>query len=50
MTKGVKQAQWEMCTTGLLGQPLKPSTKTVVARRGKTNYTYQPMAHFGYSS
>jgi hypothetical protein len=34
MTKGVRQAQWEMCTTGLLGQPLKPSTKTVVAQEG----------------
>ena len=35
MTKGVKPAQWEMCTTGLLGQPLKPSRKAVVTQEGE---------------
>jgi len=35
MTKGVKLAQWEMCTIGLLVQPLKPSNKSVVAQEGE---------------
>ena len=35
MTKGLKLAQWEMCTKGLLGRPLKPSNKSVVAQEGE---------------
>ena len=35
MTKGVKPAQWEMCTTGLLGQPLIPSSKASTAQEGE---------------
>jgi len=35
MTKGVKADQWEMCVSGLLGQPLIPSNKTVMAQEGE---------------
>ena len=35
MTKGVKPDQWEIYTTGLLGQPLIPSTTSVVAQEGE---------------
>jgi hypothetical protein len=37
MTKGVTQPQWEMCIKGLLGQPLQPSNKSVVAQEGEEN-------------
>ena len=37
MTKGVTQPQWEMCFKGLLGQPLQPSNKSVVAQEGGEN-------------
>ena len=35
MTKGVKSDQWEMCISGLLGQPLIPTSKTVMAQEGE---------------
>jgi hypothetical protein len=35
MTKGVSQLQWTMCIEGLLGQPLKPSDKSVMAQEGE---------------
>ena len=35
MTKGVKADQWEMCVSGLLGQPLIPSNKTIMAQEGE---------------
>ena len=34
MTKGVSQLQWTMCIEGLLGQPFKPSDKSVMAQEG----------------
>ena len=37
MTKGVTQPKWEMCIKGLLGQPLQPSNKSVVAQEGEEN-------------
>ena len=35
MTKGVSQLQWTMCIERLLGQPLKPSDKSVMAQEGE---------------
>ena len=35
MTKVVKSDQWEMCISGLLDQPLIPSSKTVMAQKGE---------------
>ena len=35
MTKGVRSDQWEMCISGLLGQSLIPSSKTIMAQEGE---------------
>ena len=52
MTKGVSQPQWTMCIEGLLGQPLKPSDKSVMAQGGGGTYcTNQPSrTNCGYLS
>ena len=37
MTKGVRLPLWEICTKGLLGKPLEPSRKPIVAQEGDDN-------------